>query len=178
MDSLATLFGFELSFLLFALFFIKLVRIDLIKFTALFAILVASKSILSYIAYPDISVLPIVITGLAGLIIILLITGVIGDKFSSDNYESILVGVGLFPWYQDTGLSVLYFFLSLIIITIATEVRIGNAFRSIGSHKMKLRDAKKSLSEKEYDEVKKKGSIIFATPIALSAIISAVIVSL
>lgn len=175
---LATIFGFELSFLLFALFFIRLVRIDLSKFTALFIIFVASKSILSYIAYPNVSIIPIIITGLVGLIFILLITGIVGDKFSSDNYESILAGIGLFPWYLDTGLSLLYFFLSLIIITIVTEVRIGNAFRSIGSHKMKLRDAKKRLSEKEYDEVRKKGSTIFAIPIALSAIISAIIVSL
>lgn len=175
---LTTLVGFELSFLLLALLFVQLVRMNLLKFSMLYSILVASKAIVGTMLYPDLSIVPIIVTGVLSFVLIVLIVGLLGNRVSTDNYTVILATAGLFPWYLDGGLSFL-FFIFVSIITIAyTEFKIRRAFKAIGEPKLKFNTAEKRLSPEKYAELKKHGSAFFAMPVALAALISAFIVTL
>ena len=178
MDSLTAIVGFELSFLFVALLLLRVLRLDLSSFTVVYVILVSSKAIVSHLAYPELSFYPIVAVGFAGLLFITTFSGVFGASLGADNYGSILAGVGLFPWYFDMGMSIIYFILTLLFISVVTEIRVAQAFRSIGSRKMRLSIAKQKLSEEQFKLLTHKGSTVFAVPIMLAAFVASIAVSL
>lgn len=175
---LVDLLGFEFSLLILGLLFIRLVRVDLLKTFGIFALLVGVKVTLSLLAFPDVSIVPILIVAVSAFLAVLLLTGVAGDSFSSDNYGSLLIGLGLFPWYISSGAAIGYVMLSLVLVTILTEFRVAKAFKAIGERKVALRYAKRRLSAEKYSELGENGSAIFAVPIAISAFVVACFMSL
>lgn len=173
--TISYLFGFEISFLLVGLALTRFFSVSLKKFVPFYFLLVAGKALIASMTIAQSEVVPIIIAGAGGLVILLIMTGFLGTTFSSRNYEAIALSIGLFPWYLDKGISLAYLVIALVLITAVSEYRVHHAFSLIDYSYMPLRTAKKKLSEENYEKLMKNGSTLFAVPIMISAILSMIL---
>lgn len=178
--NLQELLGFHLSFLVLGLLFVRLVKLDLIKYTGLYAILVAIKAVLGSLlieGFDTKDIITIAAIGVIGAVFVVVMSGVLGERLNTDSYASLMFGMGLFPWYLGLATSLAYVFTSAAIIMIVSEFRSFFTLRKLGARTITARTPKRLLNESDYVIYKQKASVVFATHIAIAAIVSALLFS-
>lgn len=177
MDYFMGNFVLDFVLLLIALLTILYIPIDLAKFTGLYVLLVALKTILCIADGDTSKVWPIVIIGGVGLVFVLILTGIFGGNMGAANYQGLMATVGLFPWYLGLGTSIIYVAFILVSTTIVSEYKLSKAFKSIGVKKIRPKVAKRRLTEAEFSEIQRLGSSTIEVPVMISAVLTAILIA-
>lgn len=175
---LIELFSAHMSVMILGLLLVKITKLNPQRFVMLYTILGALQIVILKLSFPDFNMVPVILALCFGLLLMIIIAGIKGTSFGSANYESILVGYGLFPYYLGFYTSLIYIILSLLFIAIHSQVSISRAFKKIDKSKIPIKKAREKFSNDEYNELKKYGSIIFAMPMLFAAIVTALSISL
>jgi hypothetical protein len=164
--------------LILGLLIVRIAPISLKSFQAVYLLLGAANIGLHHFYRPDISLIALSIPLAAGIAIVMIIAGVIGKMRSSVHYETILVSVGLFPWYLGLIPSAIYILVSIILMAIIVYFSRLWASHSIHSKMMKNSSLKASRSKEDYEIFVKKSTVILTSPIGFGAIAAAIIHSI
>lgn len=161
------------SILILSLLLVKIAKLSLGKFTGLYFVMVALNVLIHELIYPGDYLIFTIIIGLIGFIITLILSGFIGDSMNSSNYSSIMVFVGLSPWYLGVAASVTFSVVTIIVLAVYAFTKQSLAFKKVGHTRYISMDlAKQKMSEQEFEIFLKKSNIIFALPMLLSVFIS------
>ena len=163
-------FSIHFSILIVALFLVRLLKISLFKFMGLYVVLGGIHAGILYLGDKPEFIIPSIIGMAAGLISVILLSGIAGKNITQHNYQAILVAIGLFPWYLEFGPALIFGFASFIIIVISAHFKIGHAFRKINVKRFNIKDAKKRLTEEQYEIFRKAGSITFSMSFLIAAL--------
>lgn len=164
--------------LILGLFVVRAMPITLRSFQAAYLIIGGANIALHHVYIPEVNIVYPMISLAAGIVIVLLMTGIFGKLNSSVHYETALVAVGLFPWYLGWKISLIYVGTVLLFCVIVQGAKMLIAFNAVNRNVTSLEKVKKTLSEDQQKLFQKKITTIFTTPIGVAAITTAVIVSL
>lgn len=141
------------------------------QFQGVYLLLGAAWVTIHSLLIPEVSIWVIVSILVAGELFHIVMVGWMGNKLGAANHASILIAVGLFPWYIGIPQSVLYIFLCLIIGAVFSQLRFKHFARKYGVDSSRPDVVQKALSKEDWDEFKKKASLILAGPFAIAALI-------
>lgn len=159
--------------LLIGLTVIRAKSITLRSFQAVYLLLGAANVALCYSSGVDI--LRPIVALVAGIVFTLLATGVFGRSNTSSHYETILVGVGLFPWYLGARTALTYAGLAILFCVIVKLVKNILAMRSIYYPVKSILEPSKILPEEKLAIYRDKSFTIMTTPVGVAAVISALL---
>lgn len=123
---------------------------------------------------------PIIIL-VIGEIVQLLAIGVIGARLGPSNYASILLMVGLFPWYLGFGVAFSYVLFFLAFTAVVSTVRFRLALRNAGIKPGVVKSPEAVMAKLqggELERFRKTASVMFSMPAALSALAVMVFMSI
>lgn len=167
--------GLQMPFLVVGLLLVRLVVIPLKQFMGVYLLLVGGNVALTYFLQPEISILWPALAGVASVLLLVALTGALGTKFQAANYETVLVTFGLFPWYLGPGVWFTFITLAGITLAIWTSVAVSRGFKKINHKRIPLKYAKKDLSPEDFTTFARTASVIFAFPVLIGAMASAVL---
>lgn len=110
--------------LLVALGIVRFTRINLRNFTGVYLLLGAGQFALTSALFGMSTAAVAGIALAVGVVVLLLAVGFIGKTQSAANYETLLAGIGLFPWYVGLEAGLLYVGIALAGIALIYVVRI------------------------------------------------------
>lgn len=157
--------------LIAGLVIIKVFRIPLGKFVYIYGLLAAITVVTRMLYYSDFNLLMGLIFPVGGLLVVVILTGALEHKISSANYSSLLVVIGLFPWFMSTAVSIWFLVLAPIFLMFHSLLRQKAAFKSLGVSSMPLKLVKKKLSTDNYNLFVSRASVIYAMPFLVAVIL-------
>lgn len=161
------------SMLILSLLLIKIAKLSLGKFVGLYFVMVVLNILVHELINPGDYLISTIVIGLIGFIITLILSGFVGGSMNSSNYSSIMVFVGLTPWYLGIAASVTFSVVAIIILAVYAFTKQSLAFKKVGHSRYISMDlAKQKMTEQEFEIFLKKSNIIFALPMLLSVFIS------
>jgi len=175
--SFLELFALHLFPLIIGLIIVKLVKISLAKFIPIYFSLATVSILLKQFYYSSEYLWVSVITVVAGFVVLVIMSGFVGNKLSSVNYESILLSLGLFPWLLDWRMSVAFIVIFGFVIMVHSLIKQKKAFKKIEAQYMSLKEAKIKLSKEKYETFRKSAGVIYAVPMIIAALISTLMFS-
>lgn len=154
----------------------RLLPVDLLKFVTVYIILGGVSILLTSFLLPSVNILFPIIGVVAGLVVFLILTALLGNKISATNYASILMAMGLYPWYAGVVPAIAFVLGSFLFLGLHSAIRAKLAFNGTGMRFQNFERARKKMSEDEFKTFSKKASVIFAIPFILAALFSIVFV--
>lgn len=112
---------------------------------------------------------------LGGEIAHILMVGFAGRKLGPANHSSILLAVGLFPWYIGIAQSIAYALLAVILGAVYSNVQFKHQAKKFDINSNRPDVMKKKLSEEDWLKFKSKASVILAAPFAVAAILMGIL---
>jgi hypothetical protein len=167
-----TLIGAMLC-LLIGLIVIRAKSISLRSFQAVYLLIGAANVAFCYFVFPTVDILVPIAALAVGIIVTLIATGVFGRSDTSCHYETLLVAVGLFPWYLGWRASVVYVIAAIVFCTV---VKLTTSIIAINSIQFPIKSILKpseSLPEAKLAIYREKSFAILTTPVGFAAILSA-----
>lgn len=159
--------------LVLGLLLVRFVALPLRYYQALFLLLGAAWVGLHYVFMPWVGLLiPLLIMGV-GELVHLLFVGLYGSKIGAANSASLLMAVGLFPWYWGTTSSVVYIFLAFLAISAVSWVHMRRAGRAYDVLNQKFEVVQKRLSKKDLEGYRTLASTLIALPLLTAALLTA-----
>lgn len=169
-DELFLLHG---SIVVLTLLLVKIAKLSLAKFTGLYVVMVAVNAIIHELVKPSEYLVPIIVAGIAGLLLTVVLAGLVGSAMNSSNYSSLMAFVGLVPWYLSWQFSVTVLVATIIVIALYSFVKQSRAFKSVGHERYVSIDlAKKKMKPEEFDTFMKKANIVYAIPMIVAVLLS------
>lgn len=141
------------------------------QFQGIYLLLGAAWVAIHALLIPEVWIVWIVAILVAGELFHIIMVGWMGNNLGAANHASILVAVGLFPWYIGIVQSIIYVFFCLIIGAIFSQVRFKHYARKYGINSSRPDVVKKELSNEDWVEFQKKASLILAGPFAIAAVL-------
>lgn len=178
LDALYENFALHFSLLIFALLFIKIAKLHLNKYVFVYAIFGSVDIIIHHMLYPMVFTIDIIISLIIGILFMLLLAGIFGNKLNHSNYSSILAYVGLSPWYLGIRFAFFYLLGTLITLFVWTSIQQFLAFKKLGYQRMGLSEAKAKLDKDEYAIIVAKTNLLFVYPFIIVSCLSVLFYSL
>lgn len=175
--SFMEIFSIHLFPMIIGLIIVKLAKIPLMKFIPIYILLSVASILLKQFYYSGEFLWTSVFIAIIGLVVLVAITGFVGNRMSSTNYESILMSLGLFPWLLDTRISIAFIVIFAFVIMIHSLIKQKRAFKEINAQYMSLKEAKQKLSAEKYKTFRSMAGVIYAVPLIIASIISALMFS-
>lgn len=126
---------------------------------------------------PEVPIWELALILLLGEVAQFLIVGLLGSRMGPANYASIMIGVGLFPWYLGLGTSFIYFMLFCLIAVIWSKVR-GSIASKRFEVKGKIEKVEAELSKGEFEKYLRMSVTILSGPLLIAALSSVLLTSL
>lgn len=167
-----------MGILILGLLLVRVLPLTLRKFMPLYLLLVISNIVVHYFFIENISILWQIGAAIAGIGVVFVLAGLLGELKTSSHYEAILVGVSIYPWYLGWIESVIYIAASIIMVAIIYFGKQRRATKKFMISKDKFDDAENILNKKAYPEFKKMINAIYTTPIGVAAVFSVIFYSL
>ena len=161
-----------------ALLFIMFVRMPLVRFLALDAVIAAVVVVVKSMNRVDSStvltdaVIPSAIIFASALLIVVLLVGLLGKRISQSNYQALLAVLSLFPWFVSNVLSIDFIIAAVLLLAAHSWFKQGTAFKQIGHRRMSLAMARRKLTKEEYATLAKKGAVTFAPSFLLALVLA------
>lgn len=168
----------SLGILILGLLIIRVFPIKLKSFQAVYLMLGAANLGVHYFFIGNVSILWPIGSLIAGIILLFLATGKFGKLKTSAHYETLLVGVGLFPWYLGWIESIVYVIASVAIIVFIHFDKQRRASKKYYIKKEDFGKVEEILKPKDLPKFNKIINEIYTTPVGLAGVISIVIYSL
>jgi hypothetical protein len=156
--------------LLIGLIVIRAKSITLRSFQAVYLLLGAANVALCYVAGVDI-LFPIIALAV-GLLLTLLATGMFGRSDTSSHYETLLVGVGLFPWYLSWRASLVYIVAAIVFCVYLKLSKNIVAMHSVYYPVSSIWKPSKKLPEDKLAIYREKSFTILTTPVGVAAVVA------
>lgn len=154
------------------LLIVRFAPVKLRTFQGVYLLLGATSLGLHYYLLDNPNLFGILISLASGIVATILFAGFGGTKVAPIDYQTVLVGVGLFPWYLGIKISMIYVASALVISLLWTIANILIAFRSVKINPMPIKRAKLVLSAENFEKFKKKASPVLTHPLGISAFIA------
>lgn len=166
------LFLLHSSIVVLALLLVKITKLPLGKFSALYAVMVAINVVIHQIIHPGEFLISTIVIGVIGFVFTVVLSGLIGSGMNSLNYSSIMVFVGLSPWYLGWKASLLMF-VTILVLAIYLFARQTWAFKSVGHKRyVSMEQAKKKMKAEEFELFLTRANSIFAIPMIVGILLS------
>lgn len=168
---------FSFSFLIVGLVLILLLKTNLRVFQGIYILLGAGLAVSMYLFFDPLldgfsasGLFWLTVSGLAaGEIVMLLLLGFLGNRYSAKNYAALMFTIGLFPWYLKS-VGFIYLVLMVIVTYSYSTFKLKSAFKAVGKEQEILSVAIPKLNENEKKIFKKKGAVIFAKPFLVTTL--------
>lgn len=167
-----TVFGSMLC-LLIGLTVIRAKSISLRSFQAIYLLLGAANVALCYFVYPTVDILFPIAALAAGIFLTFIAAGIFGKFETSAHYETILVAVGLFPWYLGLESSLAYV---VAVIVFCGAVKLTAMISGVNAVKHPLTSIFKMAKILPADKLtiyREKAFVILTTPVGFAGIFGA-----
>lgn len=164
------LLAYTVGPLFFAALVVRFLALPLRTFQAVYLIAGAAWILLHYTFLPSVPILWPIIILIVGEVFQLLMIGLLGNKLGPNNYASLLLLVGLFPWYLGVAVSGSYVALFFLFTAVLSTVRYKLAVKRTGLELKNPAAAARQLKGEELDKFQKGASVIFSLPGALAAL--------
>lgn len=171
------LFAVHVFPLVIGLLLVKLAKVPLGKFVVIYALLAAISILIKQYMYGNEFLAVSLISSIGALIVLVILSGFMGTKLSSANYETILLSLGLFSWTLSLSYSICFVVLFGFFIMIHSLVRQKRAFKNLREPYMSLKEAKRKLSPEKYKIFQKEAGVIYAVPMIIAAVVSSLMFS-
>lgn len=168
-----TVFGSMLC-LLIGLTVIRAKSISLRSFQAVYLLLGAANVALCYFVYPTVDILFPIAALAVGIFVTFIAAGIFGKFETSCHYETILVGVGLFPWYLGWEAAGVYIASAALFCTV---LKLHAIIAAIGKVKYPLSSIgkiSKILPEDKLAIYRNRAFVMFTTPVGFAGIAAVV----
>lgn len=159
--------------LLIGLTVIRAKSITLRSFQAIYLLLGAANVAFCYFNFPEVSILRPIAALASGLVLTFIATGIFGKRETSAHYETILVGVGLFPWYLGWRASLVYVAAAIIFCAAVKLSKMIAAMYSIKYPLKTILKASQILPEEKLATYREKSFALLTTPVGVAAVASA-----
>ena len=164
--------------LILALLLVKIAKLSLGKFTFLYLVLASINIVVHELLYPQEYIVGTIVSSLAGLLVVILLSGFVGTRISPMNYSTILSFIGLSPWYLNMETSGTLIITTLFVSSIYGYVQQYWAFKSLGYSWMpSLEQAKIKMTSTDYEKFEKKSHIVFVYPFLIAILLTVVLVN-
>lgn len=164
--------------LILSLLLVRIAKLSLGKFTLLYAVMAGVNIVIHELLYPQEYLVGTIVSAIAGLLVVVLLSGFVGTRISPMNYSTILSFVGLAPWYLNVETTITLILAVLFISSIYGYVQQYLAFKSVGSKWIPtLQQAKNKMSESDYEKFEKKSHVVFVYPFLIAVLLTAVLVN-
>ena len=169
-DELFLLHG---SIVVLTLLLVKIAKLSLAKFTGLYVVMVAVNAIIHELVKPGEYVVPVIVAGVAGLLLTVVLAGLMGSTMNSSNYSSLMTFVGLVPWYLSVQLTVTILIATIVSIALYSFVKQTRAFKAVGHERyVSINLAKKKMKPEEFEMFMKKANVVYAMPMLVAILLS------
>lgn len=159
--------------LLIGLTVIRAKSISLRSFQAVYLLLGAANVALCYVNFPTVSILRPIAALASGIVLTFIATGIFGKRETSAHYETILVGVGLFPWYLGWRTSLVYVAAAILFCVIVKLTKNIVAMGSINYPMKTIWKASQILPENKLTIYREKSFALLTTPVGVAAVAAA-----
>lgn len=165
--------------LILSLLLVKITKLSLGKFTLLYFVMSALNIVAHELLYPGEFLLGTISSAAAGLIAVVIMSGFSGTRISPANYSTILVFLGLSPWYLNLELVITLVVSTLLISSIYGFVQQFWAFKSLGYNWMpSLKQAENKMKSDDFEKFKIRSNVVFVYPFLISIAATIILVSL
>jgi hypothetical protein len=161
--------------LLIGLTVIRAKSISLRSFQAVYLLLGAANIAFCYFNFPEVGILRPIAALAAGVVFTFLAAGVFGKRETSAHYETLLVAVGLFPWYLGLRASLVYAAAAILFCVIVKLTKNIAAMGSINYPLKTIWKASKTLPENKLAVYREKSFALLTTPVGVAAVVSALV---
>lgn len=161
--------------LLIGLTVIRAKSITLRNFQAIYLLLGAANVAFCYFNFSEVDILPPIAALASGAILTFVAAGFFGKRETSAHYETILVGVGLFPWYLGWSASLVYVAAAILFCSIVKLVKNIAAMSSINYPLKTILKASEVLPEEKLAIYREKSFALLTTPVGVAAVASALV---
>lgn len=158
-----------------ALLAVTLLNMHLKTFQAIYLLCGASLIFMQIFVNSDIPLWGIIAALAAGEALHFALLAALGQKLSHSNYSAFLSMVGLAPWWLGLKFGIYYIALSILFIMFYAHGKFLFAKAKAPVKVKSLKDAKKSLSDTDYNDFKSRAVIVFSAPIAIALVAAAAI---
>lgn len=165
-----------LGCLLVALMAIRFKAITLRSFQAIYLLLGAANIAICY--YNGVDILKPIIALAAGIILTFIAAGLFGRSETSSHYETLLVGVGLFPWYLGFQTSLVYAGVAIIFCGLLKLGKSAYAMQSLYWPVKTIFNASKRLPEEKLFKYREKSFVYFTAPVGFASILAVLFYSI
>lgn len=148
----------------------RFIKLPLHIFYTIYSLVIVGLGMFLYLNNFD-NVLPIIISGIVGIFGSILVMALVGPKLGVINYNIILVGLGLFPWYLDVRYSLVYVLLFMVFITIFSEFKKFYSFKKNNLRRVKFSAIGRVYSKDEQELIIKDASIFYYFPFVVAYIL-------
>jgi hypothetical protein len=146
--------------------------ITLRSFQAIYLLLGAANVALCYFVFPTVDILFPIAALAAGILLTFLAAGIFGKFDTSAHYETLLVAIGLFPWYLGLFPSLVYVAAAILF---AGAVKLTAVIMAVNKIKYPFDVLKRlsTLPEEKLKIYRDTASVILTTPVGFAGIVAA-----
>lgn len=166
------------SIVILTLLLVKIAKLPLLKFSALYFVMSAINVVIHELLYPGEFLIATIVTAVVGFLITVILVGLAGDRINASNYSSIMAFAGLTPWYLGVTESIIFLAVSILILAGYSFFVQSRAFKSVGhSRYVSLSVARQKMTDDEYSIFMRKGNVIFALPLICGLLLSVFLIA-
>lgn len=161
--------------LLIGLTVIRAKSISLRSFQAVYLLIGAANVAFCYFNFPEVDILFPIAALVVGIVATFIAAGFFGKSNTSAHYETLLVSIGLFPWYLGWLTSLVYVIAAIVFCAVVKLTSNLMAMSSINYPLKTILKASQTLPEEKLSVYREKSFALLTTPVGVAAVISALV---
>lgn len=110
---------------------VRFLKMQLYSFQGVFLLLLSLNVLINFMFNIGTKIWVILLIGLIGIIFELFLASLLGNKVSTSFYESVVVGIGLFPWYLNTIATIIYLVSTILLIVIISRIKSKKSLKKV-----------------------------------------------